>query len=234
MLGIIGGMGPAASDLFYEMITEKTHAHKDQENLDLVLISRASMPDRTAAILSKDPARIEDVKGRLLKDAKALEAMGCGAIAVTCNTAHYFINMIEDEVGIPFVHMIRETARRLEETNPGARIAILATDGTIRTGLYQAEFEKHGIEAYTPTPMTQQLVMSEIYTYIKGGYSANRDMWNVIETEIREMGCDGAIMACTELSVVKKELDLDDYYLDPMEVMADRCIEIFRGKGEIQ
>ena len=66
MLGIIGGMGPAASDLFYEMITEKTHAHSDQENLDLVLISRASMPDRTGAILSKDPARIEDVKGRLL------------------------------------------------------------------------------------------------------------------------------------------------------------------------
>ena len=47
MLGIIGGMGPAASDLFYEMITEKTHAHSDQENLDLVLISRASMPVRS-------------------------------------------------------------------------------------------------------------------------------------------------------------------------------------------
>ena len=234
MLGIIGGMGPAASDLFYEMITEKTHAHSDQENLDLVLISRASMPDRTGAILSKDPARIEDVKGRLLRDAKSLEAMGCGAIAVTCNTAHYFINMIEDQVGIPFVHMIRETAKRLQDTNPGARIAILATDGTIRTGLYQDEFEKHGIEAYTPTPSTQKLVMSEIYNYIKGGYFATAEMWGVIETEIREMGCDGAILACTELSVVKKELKLDDYYLDPMEVMADRCIEIFRGKGEIK
>ena len=105
---------------------------------------------------------------------------------------------------------------------------------TIRTGLYQDEFEKHGIEAYTPTPSTQKLVMSEIYNYIKGGYFANAEMWGVIETEIREMGCDGAILACTELSVVKKELKLDDYYLDPMEVMADRCIEIFRGKGEIK
>ncbi len=233
MLGIIGGMGPAASSLFYDMITEKTGASSDQGNLDLVLISRASMPDRTGAILSGDPEKIADVRARMLKDAKTLESMGCGAIAVTCNTAHYFIDMIEGEVGVPFVHMIRETAKRLEETQPGARIAILATDGTIRTGLYQAEFEKHGIEAYTPTPSTQKLVMSEIYDYIKSGYHANAMMWNAIETEIREMGCDGAILACTELSVIKRQLELDEYYLDPMEVMADRCVEIFREKGEI-
>ena len=58
MLGIIGGMGPMASSLFYDMITEKTGAKKDQENLDLILLSHSSMPDRTAAIKTTTARRM--------------------------------------------------------------------------------------------------------------------------------------------------------------------------------
>ena len=92
MLGIIGGMGPAASSLFYQMITRKTKACCDQENLNLMILSHAGMPDRTTAILSKDESQINDVKDKILTDARILQNCGCTALAVTCNTAHYFVN----------------------------------------------------------------------------------------------------------------------------------------------
>ncbi len=234
MLGIIGGMGPMASSLFYDMITEKTGAGRDQENLDLILLSHSTMPDRTMAILSGEEKMVENVKEKLLVDAKYIEKTGCDAIAVTCNTAHYFIDMIEDQVGIPFIHMIREAARECAKRFPWGKVGILATDGTIKTELYQKALDNVGIEAYVPTPETQKKIMSQIYDRIKAGLPADGFIWSEIEKEIKEAGCNGALLACTELSVIKLQLKLDDYYIDPMEVMADRAIEFFREKGEIK
>ena len=231
MLGVIGGMGPLASSLFYDMIIDKTDAACDQDNLNMIILSDSGMPDRTGAILSGNTGEVRD---RILKDAKFLENAGCSAIAVTCNTAHYFVNMVREEVGVPFIHMIEETAAELAKTCKGKPVAILATDGTIKTRLYQDEFEKRGVVPYAPSAQYQKKVMSTIYDLIKQNKPADADLWSEIEEEIKDAGCEAAILACTELSVVKKELGLSGYYRDPMEIMADRCIEFYRAKGEIK
>lgn len=235
MLGIIGGMGPLASSLFYDMVTAKTQAPTDQENLNILMVSHATMPDRTAAILSGDPERIADIAGKLRKDAMLLAGAGCGAICVTCNTAHYFVNMIEKEVPVPFIHLIREAVKEIAKSCAGERVAILATDGTVRTGLYQNEFEAYDIEPYSPSADTQKKVMSEIYDRIKAGKKADAAMWEDIDREIRAAGCKAALLACTELPIVKHQLSLpDDYYYDPMDIMAERAVEFFRARGEIK
>ena len=231
MLGVIGGMGPLATSLFYDMIIDKTGAKRDQDNLNMIILNHADMPDRTGAILSGET---EEVRRKMLKDAMILELQGCDAIAVTCNTAHYFVDMIEKDVNIPFIHMIRETARELRKDFSGKPVAILATDGTIRTGLYQKEFEKNGILPYVPSEECQKKVMYTIYERIKMGKPADAAAFGEIGKELYEQGCAAAILACTELSVVKKQLALDSFYRDPMEIMADRCIDFFREKGEIR
>ena len=91
MLGIIGGMGPNASSLFYKMLIEKTPAAKDQDHMDLMMLSHASIPDRTAAILSGDKERIGYVRDLIRDDIIRLRAAGCDRIAITCNTAHYCV-----------------------------------------------------------------------------------------------------------------------------------------------
>ena len=234
MLGIIGGMGPGASALFYDMIRSKTDAGCDQENLDLILLSHASMPDRTEAILSKDESRIRALRDKLLADAIFLQNAGCTAIAVTCNTAHCFVNMIEHEVEIPFIHMIRETAEAMASEFSGKRVAILATDGTIETKLYQDELSKQGVIAIIPSEEIQTLIMSEIYGYIKSGKPADEKTWMKIEEYIKEQGCEAAVLACTELSVVRRELSLGSFYFDPMEIMAERCLDFYEKRGEVK
>ena len=232
-IGIIGGMGPAASQLFYRMVTEHTRASSDQDHLDMIILNDASMPDRTSAILGGDydPPREE-----LLSDARLLQNAGCSAIAVICNTAHFFVDMIRDEIDIPILHMIELT---VEEISGGTadrdisegpiKVGIMATDGTIRTRLYERELEKRGIVTYHPGMDIQREVMHQIYDRIKAGKRCDRKSFARIDEDFREAGCSYVILGCTELSVIKKQEKLPDFYVDPMLILARKVIE-FSGR----
>lgn len=219
-------MGPMASQLFYKMITEHTKAEKDQDHVNLMLLSDASMPDRTAAILS---GSYDSPYRQLLEDARLLEQCGCRAIGITCNTSHFFADMIADQLTIPLIHMIRETAKAVAGRGCGGIVGIMATDGTIQTGLYQKALSDVGVESFTPTERIQRAVMYQIYDRIKNGQSYDAPGWQRIEAAYREAGCSNVLLACTELSVIKSEEGLDDWYVDPMEILARKVIE-FAGK----
>ena len=101
-LGILGGMGPQATNTFYQFIIERTDAQTDQEHVDALILSDSQMPDRTAAILSGGAAR-EAVLQRLTADARLLEQAGCTVIAVPCNTSHFFLDQVQQEIGVPIL-----------------------------------------------------------------------------------------------------------------------------------
>ena len=225
-IGIIGGMGPMASQLFYKMITEHTAADSDQEHLDLMILSDASMPDRTSAILS---GAYDRVYKQLLADARLLERCGCRAVAVTCNTSHFFLDMMKDELNIPIIHMIEEAAAEAAGLYPGGRVGIMATDGTVQTGLYQKALAAQGLEPWTPPETIQREVMHQIYDRVKCGLPYDRESWQRIEGAYREAGCSCVLLACTELSVIQSDEGLSDWYMDPMAVLAKRVI-LFAGK----
>lgn len=221
-IGIIGGMGPMASQLFYKMVTEHTAAERDQDHIDLILLSDASMPDRTAAILS---GQCEGPYEQLLSDARLLEQCGCTAIAITCNTAHFFADMIADKIGIPILHMIRETAAALAGRCPGGVVGVMATDGTVQTGLYQKALTERGLTPWTPPAEIQKEVMHQIYDRVKKGLPCDQESWARIEAAYRRAGCAAVVLACTELSVIKADEGLGDWYVDPMETLARKVIE---------
>lgn len=223
-LGVIGGMGPQATNTFYQYIIDRTDARTDQEHLSVLIFSDCAMPDRTAAILGTQ-AQKDEVYERLLSDARMLESAGCTAIAVPCNTSHYFLDRVQEQISIPIIHMIRETARLLVSQGK-KRPGILATDGTIRTGLYQREFAAFGIYAAAPRPAAQKQVMSLIYDDIKAGKAGDPEKFAAFTKDLVEQGCDCAVLACTELSVFASEHHLSSFYVDAMEVLAQRSIEV--------
>lgn len=220
-LGVLGGMGPQATQVFYQFVLDRTDAARDQEHLPAVILSDTGIPDRTAAILSGDT---QGLYRRLLNDARMLESCGCTVIAIPCNTSHYFADRLQSEIGVPIIHMIRETAAVLAAQGK-KRPGILATDGTVQTGLYQKECAALGLEAVPPDPDTQRLVMSVIFDEIKQGEKGSRDKFAKIDRAIRRMGCDCAVLACTELSVFATYHPLPPFYADAMAVLAERAVE---------
>lgn len=222
-LGVLGGMGPQATNTFYQFVLDHTDARTDQDHVNALILSDCAIPDRTAAILGSQGER-DAVYERLLADARLLEGAGCTVIAVPCNTSHYFLDRVQEQISVPILHMIRETAARLA-CRGLRRPGILATDGTIRTGLYQKELAALGLEAVVPSPEAQELVMSLIYDDIKAGRPGDRSKFEAVDRDLRARGCDCGVLACTELSVFASETPLPPFYTDAMDVLARRAVE---------
>lgn len=221
-LGILGGMGPQATNTLYQFIINHTDAATDQEHVNTLILSDSGIPDRTAAILS---GNTQPALQRLLAGARLLEQGGCTVIAIPCNTAHYFVPQLQQQVGVPILHMIREMAKLLCARGC-KRPGILATDGTIQTGLYQRELEAFGIQAAVPGPQAQKSVMSLIYDDIKAGRPGDAEKLAFVRRDLDDQGCDCAVLACTELSVFATQHPLPaDYYMDSMELLAVRAIQ---------
>ena len=221
-LGVIGGMGPQAMLQFCQRVIDHTAAHSDQEHIPTLIVSDTEMPDRTAALLSGDAAPVRE---RLLSDAKLLEGWGAAAIAITCNTAHAFLPAIEGELRVPVVNMITETAAALKAMG-ARRVGLLGTDGTLRTGIYHKALETQGIEAVTPPREAQAQVMSIIYDEIKKGLPGSGEKFAAADKALRALGCDRIVLACTEMSTYKDWHGLDDFYVDAMDILARRCVEV--------
>ncbi len=233
-LGIIGGMGPEASQVMYGEIIGLTDAARDQDHIDIVLYSHASMPDRTAAIRE---GRGEELGRLLAADARKLRDFGADIIAIPCNTSHSFIWAVEKSVDIPVVNMVEETAEYILRTRPEAgRVGILATDGTLAAGLYHDALRRRGIEPFVPDEKRQKIVMSLIYDQIKAGQKGSREDFAAVDYYLKKNGCDAAVLACTELSVFRANHELDSYYVDAMRVLAERCVTLCGGrlKGDVK
>lgn len=220
VLGIIGGVGPLASAYFYEMITQYTKATKDQDHMDIILLSHASIPDRTAYILGKST---ENPYPLLLEDVKLLEKLGVKEIIIPCNTSCYFHKMLQEKTSIPIYNLVEETVQSLAQKGR-VKVMILATEGTIETRLYQDACEKYGVSYVVPDSTIQQKVMHIIYNNVKAGREVERDIFEEIITSDE---VDAYIMGCTELSVVKRDLKLSDKYIDPLEVATYHVIQNF-------
>lgn len=219
-LGILGGMGPQATQDFYQRILDRTDASCDQEHLPTLIWSDTSMPDRTAAILGGDA---EGCYRRLLDGARLLERGGCTALAIPCNTSHYFADRLQAQLHIPIIHMIRETVAAIQAMGKKT-VGILATDGTVQTGIYQKELTAAGLTPVTLPERLQKTVMSIIYDEIKKGETGSREKFGEVDAWLRQAGCDCAILGCTELSVYRALHSLPPYYMDAMEVLAEQAI----------
>ncbi|MCL1809916.1 MAG: amino acid racemase [Clostridiales bacterium] len=228
-LGVLGGMGPLATQVFYGMVIENTDAGCDQDHVNMIIVNHAAMPDRTGALLSGDTGRLYS---ELLEDCIFLEESGACAIAVPCNTSHYFADKLQGEVGVPIINMIRETVKSISASRGrGARAGILATDGTVNLGLYQAEMEKEGIVPVVLSPENQKRTMKIIYDGIKAGGEVDFADFEEIEKELLAKGCDCAVMGCTELSCFMKIYGVSQgFYIDAMKVLATKAITAAGGR----
>ncbi len=127
----------------------------------MLIWSDAKIPDRTAGILGT-PDQAEAVYQHLLADAKLLERAGCTVLAIPCNTSHYFADRLQGELHIPLIHMIRETVSAIRAMGK-TTVGILATDGTVRTGIYQQALEAAGLTPVT-LPAQLQRVVCPLFT----------------------------------------------------------------------
>ncbi len=225
-IGIIGGMGPLATCDFFEKIIRMTDAAKDCEHIPILIDCNPRIPDRVDAILhgGTDPVPEIVKSGRRLIDA------GAEILLMGCNTAYYFYPRVAPELSVPLIHMPRETARGAARMGL-RKVGLMATDGTVASGIYAAELEQAGVELAVPDAAGQRAVMEMIYDGIKAG-NADIDpagFRNAVE-QLMADGAEAVILGCTELPIAFHLYDINAPWLDPAVFAAEAAITLAGGK----
>lgn len=222
-VGVIGGVGPMATVYYMQRVIEMTKAGCDQEHINMLVFNDCDIPDRTAFITEKSPDNPLPV---MVEDAKRLEAAGCEFVVIPCNTAHYFYDKLEQAVEIPVVNIVEETIRYAKaRVQDLSCVGIMATTGTIVTGTYQKYAERAGLSFAVPDEDEQDLLMQIIYDGVKAGKSVPRADFDRVANHLRAKGAQCLILGCTELSVLKRDLPINDPdVLDSIDVLASETV----------
>ena len=144
ILGVLGGLGPMATAYYLELIIKMTDAATDQEHLQSIVMNFPTVPDRTAYILGRSSNSPLEPMVAL---GKQLKAMGAAVIATPCITAHYFHSALQEQIGLPMIHGIACVARQLKESGI-RRVGLMATDGTVQSGIFQRQLEALGFRVF--------------------------------------------------------------------------------------
>ena len=222
-VGVLGGMGPAATTQFISRVQALSHARSDQDHLRLIVDCNPHVPDRNAAGAGgASPAQV------LAQMARGLETAGAQMLVMPCNAAHAYASDIAAAVSIPFLNLIDAVAD--EASAGGEAVGLLAADACLQAGLYQDAFARRGAELILPSEAEEARFMTLLYQIKAGdtGAAVRRAMADLAENLIAR-GARGVIAGCTEVPLVLSPADLPVPLADSIEILAARTVEAARA-----
>ncbi len=225
-IGILGGMGPMATADLFQKIVALTKADSDNDHIRIYIDNNPQIPDRTTAILKggKDPVP------QMLDALRHLEACGADCIVMPCNTAHYFLDRLQPETKIPFISILESTAKACAAAHPGKTACILATTGTLCTGIYEKALSQEGVAYLLPGDRHREILMDGIYRIKAGERLTDPAPFQGMLEDLQAAGADYFILGCTELPLAVEQLSLSGSFIDPTLELAKAAIRFCGGE----
>lgn len=220
VLGVIGGLGPMATALFQEQVVKMTEAPTEQDHVNMIVYNFPSIPDRTGYILGSN---LKSPVPGLLWAGRALARQKVCCIVIPCVTAHCFYEELEERIGVPILHAVKDTARYLRARGVTAA-GVMATEGTVYSGLFSRALMAEGIRPVLPGKRSQEHISHLIYRNIKAGKPPEMDRFDTVDEELRQSGAEVVILGCTELSVIRQREEIGKGFLDVTQVLARESI----------
>jgi aspartate racemase len=200
-LGVLGGMGPAASAEYVARLVAQTSASCDQEHIPFVLWNNPQIPDRSTSIRNGDDKPLPF----LLQGIQVLKAVGCSMIVIPCNTAHFWYDELV-KLKVPIVHIVDSVANELRDANVIGTIGVIATQGTIQSELYQNRLTDWACIVPTQEEITT-LVQPSIELVKAGDMIKSHTMIMTVVDSLISRGAQAVVLGCTELPLAVRDTD---------------------------
>ena len=247
MIGILGGMGTQAGLDFCNKLAMLNRGKSDQEYPLFMLYNKSNIPGRPESIgvqtkelslIPKSPKNIikyNKVLKSLLIGCRSLEKSGCKFIVIPCNTAHYWYDDLQKKINIPIINMPKEVFKHTQKKcSKNSKIGLLATEGTLKTKIYDRLFEKN-FQLIKPTDALQKNSVNKTIKYVKMGNVklAEKSIRKSINYLLK-MKCKKIILGCTELPTAIfafksfKKVKLSKIFLDPNLILATSSMTKYR------
>ena len=221
-------MGARASSVFLQKIIDYSPALTDQEFIEIILHSNALIPDRTKAIVYHETSPVQE----LLRSIKILNESKVDVIALACVTSYHFYKDIAPFSKAEIIHPVHLIRRYIKENlNDVKRVGLLATTGTLKSGLFVEEFENHGIELVTLNDVDQERYFMES-VYMKNGLksaSISGKAFDLMTKAVSTLVADGAeaiIGGCSEVAIALNQNMLSIPFIDAIDLMALESVNL--------
>jgi aspartate racemase len=218
-------MGPEATAYFFSLIIKRTQAGKDQDHGPVIIYNNPKIPPRTDALLRKGPSPVPLLRQGL----RMLEKSGADIIVIPCITAHAFLSRIAGRDKIHLLDILEETVNYTKVNIPGLACAgLIASTGTVKSGIFDEAFSKAGIAIIKPSAGDQKKVMEAIFGKkgIKAGFTSGRPRKLILESaqKLIRRGAEAIIAGCTEVPLVLRDEDLSVPLVEPLRIAAEASI----------
>jgi aspartate racemase len=249
MIGILGGMGTQAGLDFCNKLAILYRGKIDQEYPLFVLFNKSNIPGRPESIgvqtknLSnkitnkKSKRKYSLVLKSLLNGCKVLKKSGCKFIVIPCNTAHYWYNDLKKKISLPIINMPKEVFNYTKKNcRKNSYIGLLATEGTLKTGVYNKFFDKN-YNLVFPKKSIQNSSVNKAIKLVKMGKVklANKVIKSAIDYLIKKK-CKKIILGCTELPIAIfafksfKTIKSSKIFLDPNLILANAAMKKYQNR----
>jgi len=225
-IGLIGGMGPAATAHLLDLIREKSGASVDQAHVPLMVLNDTLIPDRSAYVRGEGPTPLP----RLLHNIDLFKRCGITHYAMVCNSAHMFSETLKRVPGITLIDMVDETLRAVNALSKDGHL-LLATEATIKKAVYQRKITDRDKTIIHPDHALQETTHRAIYL-IKEGASREAVASSLIRA-LKQNYPDGLpvlILGCTELCMLEAIFAEETTVVSSLSVLADSIIDHHKNR----
>ncbi|MAG60364.1 aspartate racemase [archaeon] len=226
-IGILGGMGPEATNQLSFLITSLTPASKDQDHIPVITWNNSKIPHRIDAIFKNTKSPVPE----MVRMAQGLEFLGCDYLVMPCNTAHLYLKDIQPNIRIPFINFMEEVTRYIKEQFPKVRrIGLLGTNMTAKMKLYETPLLREDFVVLMPSEEKIEDVTKAIYEIKSGRKDRARILFKQAAKELIDNGAEVVISGCTEIPLVLNQENVNFPLIDPSLVVAKRVVELSLGE----
>jgi aspartate racemase len=221
-VGILGGMGPEATILLQRKLMDAVLSQDDSDHIPLLIDMNTQVPSRIAHLIDGtgvDPSKVLGVMARRLQNA------GAAALAMPCNTAHHYANVITGQVDIPFLNMVELSAdRAAKQLGIGGRVGILASPAVRYTKLLENALADRGLSAMWPN--NDDIALDAIRLIkSKGPCDTACDAMYSTSLELASAGADLQLIACSEFSLVSDCVASEVQAIDTIDVLTQAIVK---------
>ena len=230
MIGILSGMGTQAGLDFCSKLAKLNRGKADQKYPLFVLYNKSNIPDR-----KQNLKKYNKVLKSLIEGCKFLQKNKCKFISIPCNTAHYWYKDLRKKIKIPILNMpeiVYLNAKNNLERN--SKIGLLATEATIKTGVYSHYFNKKFL-LISPSTTLQKRSVNKSIKLVKMGKTkeAEKAIKPAVNYLIKKK-CKKIILGCTELPIAIfayksfKKAKLSKTFMDPNLILAEASMKKYK------
>ena len=220
-LGVLGGMGPLATVDFLKKLIEETPATRDQEHIPVIVYSVPQIPDRPLAIAGDGESPLP----HMLEGIHTLKRAGATAIAIACNTAHFWYRDLVEQGGLPILNIADAACAALPSSI--IRVGLIATQGTVAAGIYQARFAARQLDYRLSSDSDQHtLVLPAIECVKRNDLAQAHALATQAVRHLLDQGAQAIVLGCTEipLAIEHQPLDVSAHCIDATRALARACV----------